>query len=78
MRDARNWLREKGIATPFERTVGVDNLLYGKSERKPDAHSVKLDRKPSVRDVNNVMRFFKRKAKRTKRNDYRRENDKPC
>jgi hypothetical protein len=78
MQDARNWRREKRIATPFERTVAVNNLLYGKSERKPDAHSVKLDRRLSVRDANNVKRFSERNAKRTKRNDYRRENDKPC
>jgi hypothetical protein len=62
----------------FERIAGANNLLYGKSEQRPNAHVVKLDRRHSVRDVNNVMRFFKRKAKRTKRNDYRRENDKPC
>jgi hypothetical protein len=78
MRDVKNWHLENGIAMPFERIAGANNLLYGKSEQRPNAHVVKLDRKHSVRDANNVKRFFKRNKKRMKQNDYRKENDKPC
>jgi hypothetical protein len=62
----------------FERIAGANNLLYGKSEQRPNAHDVKLDRRHSVRDVNSARLFFKRNKKKTMQNDYRRENDKPC
>jgi hypothetical protein len=63
---------------PFERIDAANNLLYGKSERRHSARDVKLDRRPSVRDANNMKRFFKRNKKRMKQNDCRRENDALC
>jgi hypothetical protein len=78
MRDVKNWHLENGIATPFERIAAANNLLYGKSEQRHNAHDVKLDRRHSVRDANNVKRFFKRNKKKMKQKDYRKENDKPC
>jgi hypothetical protein len=62
----------------FERIAAVNNLLYGKRERRLNAHDVKLDKRHSVRDENNVTHFFKRNKKKMKQNDYRKERDKPC
>ena len=71
-------IESDSFALALDGVVVNSSALAQPAASQPDAHSVQLDRKPSVRDVNNVMRFFKRKAKRMKRNDYRRENDKPC
>jgi hypothetical protein len=62
----------------FERIAVANNLLYGKSEQRHNAHDAKLDRKHNVRDANNVKRFFERNEKKTMQKDYRRENDRPC
>jgi hypothetical protein len=53
-------------------------LLYGKSERKLDAHNVKLDRRLSVRDANNVTRFSERSMKTMRQNDYKRGREMRC
>jgi hypothetical protein len=62
----------------FERTVVVNNLLYGRKERQTIAHDVKLKRTVGDRNVNNMMHFSKKNVKRMKRNDYKKENDMPC
>jgi hypothetical protein len=62
----------------FERTVVVNNLLYGKSEMQRAEYSVKAVRRHSVRDANNVTHFFERNKKTMKQNDYRRMRETQC
>jgi hypothetical protein len=62
----------------FERTAVVNNLLYGRKERRIIAHNVKLKRNVDDRNVNSMMHFSKKNMKRMKQNGYKKENDMLC